>query len=241
MTVLGFIPSCLLIALLGLLIGRGVNRTLPAFFIYVGFAVIADLARFAVRNHAAAYYGTYYITEAGYDLLGILVMYEAMRSVLAGLGQARWGRVAFPAVVLAAVLLSLARVSAAPDQFSRRMAFFILRGEVAARFVQVMVFAGLVTLVPLLGMRWRQHSFGVATGFGLYSTVMLLTTVKFSDFGTSFTFLWGLTSLVAYSVTVIIWIWFFAVAQKSDTPNSGLPIPPPGDLTRYKDVLKRMR
>jgi hypothetical protein len=127
-----------------------------------------------------------------------------------------------------------------PALINRHLAFYILTGEITVRFIQVFVFAGLVALVPLLGLRWRQHSFGVATGFGLYSTVMLLTTVKFSDFGTRFTFLWGVTSLVAYSFTVVIWIWFFSAPQKPEAPTSELLAPTPGDLSRYKDALRKM-
>ncbi|MGA9256066.1 MAG: hypothetical protein WBV98_05655, partial [Candidatus Sulfotelmatobacter sp.] len=118
---------------------------------------------------------------------------------------------------------------------------YIVNGEIAVRFVQVFVFAGLVTLVPVLGFRWRQYSFGVATGFGLYATVALLTTTAFSDFGTRFIFLWSVTSVVAYSVAVLIWIWFFSVPQKAKTPSSELSAPSPGDLKQYKDALRRMR
>jgi hypothetical protein len=92
-----------------------------------------------------------------------------------------------------------------------------------------------------VGLRWRQYPFGIATGFGLYATVMLLTTTKFSDFGTRFKFLWGVTSLVAYSVAVLIWIWFFSVPQKRQTLNSELSASSPGDLEQYKDALRRMR
>ncbi|MFZ2084460.1 MAG: hypothetical protein WAU92_08185, partial [Candidatus Sulfotelmatobacter sp.] len=135
---------------------------------------------------------------------------------------------------------TLARIDAVPSQIVG-LPVYIFAGEIAVRFVEVMVFAGLVTLVPLLGLRWRQYSFGVATGFGVYATVMLLTTAKFSDFGTRFKLLWGWTSVVAYSVAVLIWIWFFSVPQKAKTPSSELSAPSPGDLKQYKDALRRMR
>jgi hypothetical protein len=238
---LTYIPLCLLVALLGVQIRRGIYRLFPYFFAYVIFAVAADVARFVVRDYPNPYYITYYATEAGYGVLGILVMYEVLRSVLGNLIRGWWSRSIFPSIVLASVLLRLARNQAAPAQFSRRVAFYILVGEIAVRFVQVFIFAGLVTLVPLLGLRWRQYPFGVATGFGLYATVSLLTTTAFSDFGTRFTFLWGVTSLVAYSVTVIIWIWFFSAPQKSESPTPELSTLTPADLKKYKDALRRMR
>jgi hypothetical protein len=167
-------------------------------------------------------------------------MYEVLRTVLGSLTRAWWARLIFPAVLVAGIGMSLGRANVIPSRLGG-LEFYIVVGEIAVRFVQVFVFAGLVTLVPVLGLRWRQYPFGIATGFGLYATVMLLTTIKFSDFGTRFKLLWGWTSLVAYSVAVLIWIWFFSVPQKVTTPSPELSAPSPGVLKQYKDALRRMR
>jgi hypothetical protein len=235
-----FIPLGLLFFLVAALAQRRAYRTFPFFFTYVTFAVAADLARFAALGHQHSYRITYWTTEAGYDILGILVMYEVLRSVLGSLARARWTRLILLFLIIVGVGLSVAHRQAVPPKVTGFLVYIVL-GEIAVRFVQVLVFAGLVTLVPLIGLRWRQYPFGVATGFGLYATVMLLTTIEFSDFGTRFKFLWGITSLVAYSVAVSIWIWFFSVPQRLETPDSTLSAPSPGELKDYKDALRRMR
>jgi hypothetical protein len=237
---LSYIPLGLLTLLFWTLVRRSAYKADPCFFAYTAFAVVADVARFVVHNHPRAYYLTYWITEAAYDILGVLVMYEVLRTVLGNLTRAWWARLVFPAILVSGLGISLARANLVPSRLSGIL-FYIVVCEIAVRFVQVFVFAGLVTLVPLLGLRWRQYPFGVATGFGLYATVALLTTTKFSDFGTKFKFLWGMTSLVAYSLAVLIWIWFFSVPQKTRTPSSDLPAPSPGELKQYKDALRRMR
>jgi hypothetical protein len=237
---LTYIPLVLLLVLLWALVRARAYRSVPYFFLYVVFAVAADIARFAIHNRLPTYVYTYWITEAGYDVLGILVMYEVLYSVLGNLVRARWARLIIPILVIIGIGFSLAHRQAVPPKVDG-FRLYIVTGEIAVRFVQVFVFAGLVTLVPVLGLRWRQYPFGVATGFGLYATVMLLTTVKFSDFGTRFKLLWGWTSLVAYSVAVLIWIWFFSVPQKIETPSLELTAPSPGDLKKYKDALRRMR
>jgi hypothetical protein len=236
-----YIPLGLLVVLLWVLIRRRAYRACPWFFVYAAFAVSAGIARFVVREQPQAYYLTYWITEAGYDLLGILVIYEVLRLVLGSLARAATARRIFPAIFMVSVGLTLARAYAVPSQFGHGVAFYILAGEIAVRFVQVFIFAGLVALVPLLGLRWRQYPFGVATGFGLYATVALLINLKLSDFGTRFTFLWDVVSLVAYSVAVVIWIWFFSVPQKAPRADSELSAPSPGDLKEYKEALRRMR
>lgn len=241
MGILNYVPSCLLVVLLALLVRRRAFAVSPFFFAYVAFAIGADFSRFIVRSYPHAYYVTYWATEAGYDLLGMLVMYEVTRAVLGSLRRFRWARLAFPLILVAGISLSVARAGTTPIQFGHRVTYYILVGEIAVRFVQVLIFAGLVTLVSLLGLRWRQYPFGIATGFGLYATVALLLTTKFSDFGTRFIFLWSVTSLVAYSLAVLIWIWFFSVPQKVETPSSEMSAPSPGVLKQYKDALRRMR
>lgn len=236
-----YIPLGLLVILLWVLIRKRAYLACPWFFLYVAFGAAADIARFATRDHAHAYYATYWITEAGYDVLGILVMYEVLRLVLGSLARARWSRGIFLPLFVISAGLALTRAHAAPTQFGHGMAFYILVGEISVRFVQVVVFAGLVTLVPVLGLRWRQYPFGTALGFGLYATISLLINLKLSDFGTRFKYLWDITSLVAYSLAVLIWIWFFSAPQKAETPSPELSAPSPGDLKQYKDAIRRMR
>jgi hypothetical protein len=237
---LRYVPLILLMLLLGLLLKRGALRVCPFFSSYVIFGVVAGIARFVTHQRYDLYLPTYWASEAGYDILGILVMYEVLHSSLGSLARGRWTPLILPVLMLAGVGLSIAHRQAVPTRVTGFLVYIVL-GEIAVRFVQVLVFAGLVTLVPLIGLRWRQYPFGVATGFGVYATVMLLATIKFSDFGTRFKLLWGWTSLVAYSVAVLIWIWFFSVPQKIETPVTELSAPSPGDLNQYKDALRRMR
>src|SRR5713226_9441722 len=97
---LWYIPLGLLVLLLCVLLRRRAYKVCPWFFTYVAFGVVADVARFMVRDHPRSYYATYWITEAGYDLLGILVMYEVLRLVLGSLARASWSRLIFPVICL---------------------------------------------------------------------------------------------------------------------------------------------
>jgi hypothetical protein len=243
--VLRYIPLGLLALLLGLLIRRRTYKPYPWFFAYVAFGVIADVARFMARlsilPRPGTYFATYWITEAGYDILGIMAMYEILRKVLRGFAHIWWTHLIFPAIVALGVGLSVGHMHAIPPQVHGLLAW-IVAGEIAARVVQVFIFAGLTTFVGFFGFRWHQYPLGIAVGFGVYSTVALLITMKFSDFGTRFKFLWGVASLVAYSFAVLIWIGFFFWPEKQEPP----PDPEElafalGTLNQYLDWLRRMR
>jgi len=241
---LRYIPLGLLAVLLLLMLRNRAHKVCPWFFAYVTFGVGADVARFICDGHARAYYVTYWITEAGYCVLGILVMYELLRLVLRNLARRWWARLILPVALVVGVGLSLAHAHAAPTQFSG-LRYYIFVGEIAVRLVQALIFIGLVSVVLMMRLRWRQYPLGIAVGFGGYSFVALLMRLKFYDFGTRFRFLFSLTSLVAYSLAVLIWIWFFRAPQE---PDPEVPAPTPEELSQYQatleqylDWLRRMR
>ena len=82
---LWYLPLLLLALLLWVMLRRRAYKVSPCFFAYAAFGVAADLARFVAHNHPHPYFATYWITEAGYCLLGILAMYEVLRSALGNL------------------------------------------------------------------------------------------------------------------------------------------------------------
>ena len=236
-----YIPLGLLLVLLGLMLRNRAYRTWPWFFAYVAFAVAAGVARFAVHNHRHPFYLTYWISDAGHAILGALAMYEILRKVLRGLAGIWWTHLIFPAVVAVGVGLSLWRARLVPPQVQGLLACIVV-GEIAVRFVEIFVFIGLVGFIALFGFRWRQYPLGIAAGFGLYSTVALLITTKLSDIGIRFTFSWGVISLVAYSLTVLIWISFFSVPEKEQPPlDPKVAKHYIALLERYLNVLRRTR
>jgi hypothetical protein len=241
-SLLWLIPTGLLFVLLGLMLRSHAYRAWPWFFSYVAFGISADVARFAAHNHPHPYYFIYWLTDAGYAILGALAMYEILRKVLRGLAGIWWTHLIFPAMVAVGIGLSLWRAQLVPPQVHGRLLLCIVVGEIAVRFVQIQVFVGLVGFIALFGFRWRQYPLGIAAGFGLYSTVALLITTRLSDIGTRFTFLWGIISLVAYSVTVLIWIGFFSVPEKEQPPlDPRVAKHYIALLERYLNVLRRTR
>jgi hypothetical protein len=239
---LWFGPILLLVVLLWLMVRDRAFRTWPWFFAYVSFAIASGVARLVTQSHKGSYFATYWLTDAGHAVLGALAMYEILRKVLRGLVGIWWTHLIFLAVVAIGVGLSLWRAQLVPPQVQGRLLACIVVGEIAVRFVQILVFVGLVVFVALFGFRWRQYPLGIAAGFGLYSTVALLITTKLSDIGTRFTFLWGVISLVAYSVTVLIWIGFFSVPQKEQPPlDPKVAKHYIALLERYLKVLRRTR
>jgi hypothetical protein len=228
-------------ALLCVLVRRGSFRTFPWFFAYTAFAVTAGISRFLVRNHHSIYSGVYWTTEAVYPLLGIAVMYEVFRNVFRNFSRLWWFPPIFPLAVTLSLGLTISRSLSVPSGLQNGVAAWIVAAELGVRLLQVAMFALLVALVLLFGLRWRQQAFGICAGYGLFATVALLTTTKFYEFGTKFKFLWGLVSIIAYSIAVLIWLWYFVVPVKTEPPRAEQPPVSAQEMGRYKEIVRRVR
>ncbi len=215
-----------------MLIRRHAQRAFPFFFTYTAFGVAAGVARFVTLGHVHAYFWTYWITDAIYILLATATLFEIFRRVFRNVTQVWWRLLFFPSIIAVSVLLTKWRMDAVPSKLPG-LTLWIVNGEIAVRFAQVITFAALGTLVLLLGLRWNMQERGITGGFGMYATVMLLMTTRYWDAGPGFRMAFSWASIIFYWVALIIWIWSFRrplspaaashmkVDAKSDTPVSG--------------------
>lgn len=228
-------------ALLYVLIRRQGFRAFPWFSGYTLFAVTAGICRFLVRNHHSIYLRVYWSTEAAYALLGIAVMYEVFRSVFRNFSRLWWFPPIFPLTAFLCLGLTISRSLSVPSGLQGGVIAWIVGAELGVRLLQVAMFALLVTLVLLFGLRWRQQAFGICAGYGLFATVSLFTTTRFYEFGTKFKYLWGLDSIITYSIAVLIWLWYFSVPLKTEPPRAEQPPLSAQELGRYKEIVRRVR
>jgi hypothetical protein len=239
MTLLPYAPLVLQLLLLWVLVRAKAQVNFPCFFAYTLFSVLATTIRFAVRNHTAIYFYVYWITDATYSILGIVVLYEVCRGVFRNLGRALWARAIFPLMVATTIVLTLARTQV-PIAEAHHVLAFVVEAELGVRFLQVLMFLMLVILVSLFGLRWRQHHFGISAGYGIYASVNLFTTTKYYESGTNFTFLWGWISVITYTVAVLIWLWYFSTPIKAEAPSSEQPPLSLQALEQYKEIARRV-
>jgi hypothetical protein len=227
--------------LLWVLFRKRVFRIFPWFYASTLFSVIGDISRLIFRyQKGPAYYYVYYGTEATYALFGFAVMYEVFRHVLRNFQRIRWFRPVFPVTIVLTVILTALRAFNRPARFRTQMAEWVIGAEMGERFLQVSMFVLLVVLVTVFGLRWRQHAFGICAGYGIYATVALLATTKFYEIGTRFTFWWGVMSVAAYNVAVLIWLWYFSGPVIPEPPRAGQPPLSGDELERYRRIVRRV-
>jgi hypothetical protein len=241
MDLLAYIPSLLLILLVAELALRRAYKLFPWFFSYAVFGVAADISRFLTRNNRHLYFVAFWITEAIYALLGLFVLYEVLHAVFRHLSRTWWFRLIVPLTFLTALVFMAVHAKHSPPHASDRLIGWIITARLDVRFLQGLVFIVLVFLVALLGLRWRQYAFGIAVGYGFYVAGDLIAITGISLFGTKFDVASNWIRIVAYSVSVLIWLWYFRTPQKPEPPSPGIPDVGLEELQRYKKIIRRIR
>ena len=219
-----------------------VYSSLPFFFAYVAYAIAADTARFLVHNSLHLYAVFYWATDAGYAILGLLVLYEVLHISLRSIRRMWWFRIMVPALIALATAVVFLYTKKHPLRVDNPLVATIVTAEFWVRLLQALLFMAVIFLGRFLGIRWRQHVFGVAVGFGLYASAYFFLTLAFPLFGTNFGLLWGGIQLSAYAIAILLWLWFFRSPEEPERPKEY-----PGgikqaleDAQRYKDVLKKI-
>ncbi|HEY1465131.1 MAG TPA: hypothetical protein VGF44_17075 [Terriglobales bacterium] len=217
-------------------------KSFPAFFVYTCFSLLTGIGRLilTLTHTVKLYFFFYWSTEAIYALLGIAVLYEVYKAVFGNLKRASWFRAIFPVAVVGALALTFLH---APGLFSGPQSTLnvITASEMAVRMLQVGLFVILIGSVALFGLRWRQQAFGISAGYGIYASVCLLASTKLYEIGTNFEQVWGIATVLSYTIAGLIWVWFFS--SKPEPPKRRADPPPLSarDLEQYRDAIQKVQ
>jgi hypothetical protein len=215
-------------------------RKFPFFFGYTSFSILSGIGRFALKDIYKPYLYFYWITEAMYALFGVAVLHEVYRAVFGNLKHAVWFRAIFPIAVVLTLALTILHV---PGLFSGKNSLFtiITASEMGVRLLQVALFLVLICLVALFGLRWRQQAFGVSAGYGIYASVSLLASTKLYEIGSNFEQLWGVATVMSYTLAVAIWLWYFSHAPEPVKQRAEQPPLSAHDLEQYREAMQKVQ
>lgn len=236
--VLWWVPLPMLAVLLGMMFWRHSVRSFPWFFVYVFYTILTSILRFVLRNHEIYPY-LYWYSDAGSAVLGIIVMYEVFRGISYKLLSRSWVNTVFPVIVIATLILTFLRTRAVDTELNTAMSWMI-GGQMCARIIEVAMFVLLLIFVAVLGLRWREHQFGISAGFGIYAAFALLASTKYYEIGSKFILWWSVLSVVSYTMAVLIWLWYFSTPIAAEVQSSDEPPLSLQDLERYKDIARRV-
>jgi hypothetical protein len=204
--VLWFAHPVLQTAIAILMLHRGEHRKFKYFFAYivtqiVTFAVVFPTSRY---NYAACFYVSWLSTAISVAL-GFQVIHEAFLDVFRPFHTLRdLGTVLFKWAGL--VMLLVAGVVSVSTGSSDTAPWIqaIMTTQRCVRIIQVGMVLFLLFFARYLGVSKRQHSFGIALGFGTFAFVELALIASWAGNHLSNGSM-NLVNMVAYNVALFIW------------------------------------
>jgi hypothetical protein len=201
---------------------RGQHRAFKFFFSYI----VAQIAIFAVvySSFRLDYSGTFYVSWIGTAIgvaLGFAVIHEAFLDVFRPFHTLRdLGTVLFKWAGL--VMLLVAGVVSVSTNSSNTTPWVqaIMTAQRCVRIIQVGMVLFLLFFARYLGVSRRQHSFGIALGFGSFATVELLLIASWVGYHLGEVSM-SLINMAAYNGSLFIWLAYtFAKSPARDAAST---------------------
>ena len=185
---------------------RNLRSRYPFFFSYAVFQVVSFLAQFSVYHYWPKAYFYEYWTGAALSIgISFCVIYEVFTEVfrpfegLKDLGRVlfRWAAVV---LVVAAALMTLT-ASSSGDVASR----IVVALERSIRVMQCGLVLLMILCAPYLGLRRRNHVFGIGAGFGVLAAIDLIAVAVFGKLGYSAATFFNLARMTAFNFAAVMW------------------------------------
>jgi len=203
------------VGIAALMYRRGLLRQFKFFFIYI----LAQLFTFAVffpayvwRSYSAAFY-LFWCLNAVSVTCGFLVIHEVFVDVFKSFHTLRdLGTVLFKwaglVMLLVAGVVSVSTNSSEMPPWEQA----IVTSQRCVRIIQIGMVLFLLFFAHYVGVSRRQHSFGMALGFGCFSTVELVLISSWVGNHFSGPTI-SLLNMIAYNSTLLLWLSYVAIKR----------------------------
>ena len=188
---------------------RQLYRDYPLFFAYTIEQLLRFLALFYCYHWSSrgAYSQAYFGLNAVEAVLQLGVISELFFHTFrpyAGITHLASALLRWAAVILLLIAVLLAALTSSSDFDLVLAAFFAM--ERSLQIVQGGLLFLLFVLTSALGLRWRQPSFGIALGFGIFTSVNLAAYSLRVQFGMTSHEILSFISSAGYNCAVLVWL-----------------------------------
>jgi hypothetical protein len=213
-------PHALLLALPLVMFFRGLHRKFPLFFTYAIYEVAVFSLLFSVRviGHSLGgmYRHIFIVTAAGSAVLRFGIIQEIFNNIfqdyprLTGTATIimRW----LTALLLGAAIL-LVVYSSGTVADNALTGVMLLDRSIA--IIQAGLLLFLFLFLHAFGLSWRNYSFGLALGFGIFaSTELAYWAMRLTDLSEHAKDLLDLLPTGSYHISALIWFGYFLRAEQ---------------------------
>ncbi len=206
------------------------HRLFPVFFTYICFQIFAFGVLFPMSSQwvNASYqlfFYSYWSCAAINLVLGFMVIYEIFLDVFRPYYTLKdLGSVLFKWAALVMSLVAFVVAASSPTGDQGPIVQAVITVTRCVRVAQVGLILFLLVFSRYLGVSWKQHSFGLSLGLGLSAGVEL-GTLAFHVSGHASGVAVHMVNLVAYNISILLWLGYALVKSPERAPGAELFAP----------------
>ena len=196
---------------------------LPVFTLYSLLTFAGIVIGYSVHHRFVVYFYTYWINECVGVVLGLAVLYEVFRQLLAPHAALhKLARLVFLATCAVLAVLAAAVVysqASAADQTLKTTVFVV---EEAARVIEIGLLMFLFFFSSVFGLHWRRQEFGIALGLGIWVSVELANLTMRTHMGPVVAQSFGIIRALSFNLSLLIWLGYILIPERV-TARAELP------------------
>ncbi|HEX2329791.1 MAG TPA: hypothetical protein VHN74_13780 [Candidatus Angelobacter sp.] len=223
------------IALVAALLLKRAWRRFPIFTMYASFVLAENAAAFALYRQPRIYLYMYLIGESIAIVLGLGVAYEIFRDLFTAHAALRRMAVTVFQVSTGALFLLAASVlyyqaSSGATGFARALNM----AEEAARIIEIGAIVFLFIFSGAFGLHWRQSTFGIALGLGLFVATKLAALAILPYTSKGITDFVSMIAGFSFDLSLLIWLGYLLVPEHAPATTE---LPQPSQLEQWNQAI----
>lgn len=236
-------PHFLQIIILLLMIRRKLYKQFPMFFLYTAFELFQFVVLFAVGGSGSfseeQYRAMFTLGSAISTALRFGIIYEICAHMVRDYpGLKETGRSLFRWATVVLLLIAAAIAAATHGNGGHGPVVVLSVLDRTASIMQCGLLLLLFLFSRYFSLSWRNCTFGLALGFGIFASIELATSAIRSQIGSSRADFVDLVVMAAYHSCVLIWVFYLVVPERNTnrTPERL----PEDNLEVWNHELQRM-
>jgi len=206
------------------MIRRKLHRTFPVFFTYIISQILVFAAVFPAyqSGNYRSFFFTYWICAVISLVVGFKVIHEIFLDVFRPYHTLKdLGSVLFKWAALVMLLVACVVAAASPAGDQGPVVQAVATVQRCVRVIQCGLILFLLVFSRYLGVSWRQHSFGIALGFGGFASAELAM-VALNASGHANPAVVGFFNSLAYNCAIVVWLTYVLVKSPSREATASL-------------------
>lgn len=235
-------PHILQILIAAIMIRRGLVRDFPIFFAYTVFQVIAEGTLF-VLDHSAAisdyqYWYVYWVGLTVSSALRFGILWEIGSSVFSKYpGIAALNRFVFRWAVVVLLFLAITVAARAPEDGTFHIFSRIHVVDLSVNVMQSGLWLLMAGFSAYFRLSWRSFAHGIASGFGIFATVVLATEGTRVWTGWVAGYAFDFVTMATYNCCALLWLVYAMLPERLLGTPEGLPV---HNLEQWNAELRRL-